>query len=149
MMNFRKCYENFVIHENRSIMWLLCCRIHQCVKDSWRKHTAVQRKLGEYWRRREVRSIASGGIRLWNIWKFRRTIRIPQIKIFISIPQIKIRLKLCIICISKQSAKREVSDRNIPYKMVEQNFQQNWLLNYVQVSHIVLQHQILSENVNL
>lgn len=29
--------------------------------------TAVQRKLGEYWRRREVRSIASGGIRLWNI----------------------------------------------------------------------------------
>ena len=31
------------------------------------KLTAVQRRLGEYWRRRDVRSIASGGIRLWKI----------------------------------------------------------------------------------
>lgn len=31
------------------------------------KPTAVQRRLGEYWRRREARSIASGGILLWKI----------------------------------------------------------------------------------
>lgn len=30
--------------------------------------TAVQRRLGEYWSKREARSIASGGIRLWKIW---------------------------------------------------------------------------------
>jgi hypothetical protein len=32
-----------------------------------RKLTAVHRKFGEYWRRRDARSIASGGIRLWKI----------------------------------------------------------------------------------
>lgn len=31
--------------------------------------TAAQRKLGEYWSSLETRSTASGGMRLWNIWK--------------------------------------------------------------------------------
>jgi len=33
--------------------------------------TAEQRRLGEYWRRREARSIASGGILLWKIWRIK------------------------------------------------------------------------------
>jgi hypothetical protein len=31
--------------------------------------TAVQRRFGEYWRSLETRSTASGGIRLWKIWR--------------------------------------------------------------------------------
>jgi hypothetical protein len=34
-----------------------------------KKLTAVQRRLGEYWRSREARSIASAGILLWKIWE--------------------------------------------------------------------------------
>ena len=30
--------------------------------------TAVHRRLGEYWRSLDARSIASGGIRLWKTW---------------------------------------------------------------------------------
>ena len=31
--------------------------------------TAVQRRLGEYWRSRDARSMVSGGIRLWKTWR--------------------------------------------------------------------------------
>jgi len=39
--------------------------------------TALHRRFGEYWRRRETRSIASGGIRLWKICSITIVIRTP------------------------------------------------------------------------
>lgn len=42
--------------------------------------TAVQRRLGEYWRSREARSIASGGIRLWKTWSKKHYIKCKMYK---------------------------------------------------------------------
>jgi len=39
--------------------------------------TALHRRFGEYWRRRETRSIASGGILLWKICSITVVIRTP------------------------------------------------------------------------
>ena len=46
-------------------------------QDMKKKLTALHRRFGEYWRRRETRSIASGGILLWKICSITVVIRTP------------------------------------------------------------------------